>query len=36
MATRRLAPPEVQPTFIEVLAIYTIKDGKIARVDFVR
>jgi hypothetical protein len=36
MAIRRLALPEVQPTFIEALAICTIKDGKIARVDFVK
>ena len=36
MATRRLAPPKVQPTFTEVLAIYTIKDRKIARLDFVK
>jgi hypothetical protein len=36
MATRRLTHPEVRPKRIEMLAIYTVRDGKIARVDFVK
>ncbi len=36
MATRRPAPIEVQPKSLDVLATHSVRDGKIARVDFVK